>query len=105
MSANLTSSHDLFQGKGAFIFQQDSAPCLCAVFLCGEKRREGNHSARLEWPGNSPDVNLIENLWILSLIGSKPGIKTQLIEAIFQSTGEINELKTWFTLWEGVLRP
>ena len=43
------------------IFMQDGVPCHCSKIVTDFFR--ANKITLLEWPGNSPDVNLIENLW------------------------------------------
>ena len=45
------------------IFQQDEAPCHTAKVIL--KWFKENIIDLLEWPGNSPDLNPIENLWKL----------------------------------------
>ena len=52
---------DLPDGNG--IFQQDLAPCHTS-----KKMRaffDENGLTILDWPGNSPDLNLTENLWAI----------------------------------------
>src|ERR1051325_10060431 len=44
-----------------FIFQQDGAPCHTAK-VC-QKWFKDNNLRLLSWPGNSPDLNPIKNLW------------------------------------------
>jgi hypothetical protein len=48
---------------GAVICQQDHATCLTS----GNMRTffEENRLEILDWPGNSPDINPIENLWAI----------------------------------------
>lgn len=68
------------------IFQQDGAPCHTARHCMNWLH--SNEIKVLSWPGNSPDMNPIENLWVkLKRIVStfKPSNKTELIEAIIKS--------------------
>ena len=45
----------------SFIFQQDSAPCRKAKLVMNWFAEKNIQV--LQWPGNSPDMNPIENLW------------------------------------------
>lgn len=51
-------------GQNEFIFMQDGAPCHKAKKVM-EFFRENNVKV-LDWPGNSPDMNPIENLWAIT---------------------------------------
>jgi len=75
-----------FSGTGDLIFMHDGAPChkgrSVTEFL------EAHGIETLPWPGNSPDMNPIENLW--SILKSKMHKKTitnkrQLIEELISA--------------------
>lgn len=70
---------------GSGIFQQDLAPCHTSKMVKGFMNQK--QIKVLEWPGNSPDVNPIENLWGIckSRLRRKDcTTKTKLIEAVIE---------------------
>ncbi len=66
---------DLFPNKAPFIFQNDSAPCHTAKIYKEWFKYKGIDL--LPWPGNSPDLNPMENLWrrLKDLVQKKASIK------------------------------
>lgn len=87
----LPSARDLF-GDNSFIYQDDSAPCHRSKIV---KEWENSRNIEvLEWPGNSPDMNPIENLWAIlkqKVRTHRPTNKSELISAISASwTTEIS---------------
>lgn len=71
--------------NGDFIFMQDSAPCHKAKSV--SKFLNENKVKLLDWPGNSPDLNPIENLWeVMKREIAKENITTKqrLIERLTQ---------------------
>jgi len=70
-------------GNDRKVFMQDGAPCHTAKSI--KKFLEDQEIPVLSWPGNSPDMNPIENVWeCLKRELGKENItnKTQLIERI-----------------------
>ena len=58
--------------NGGGIFQQDLAPCHTAKKV--KKFLKENHMKVFDQPGNSPDLNPIENLWTSKNLALKKGL-------------------------------
>ena len=79
----LPSARSLFSDDD-WIFQDDNAPCHC-----GKKVQHwyGTHKVeRMDWPAQSPDLNLSENLWnrvSCHIVGkNKPETRRELTEQV-----------------------
>lgn len=88
----LPSASDLFGSSSArrFIYQQDNAPAHTANICQAWFKKNGIEV--LDWPGNSPDLNPIENLWsvLKKLVArEQPSSKRTLIEAIIKSWNHV----------------
>ena len=65
------------------IFMHDGAPCHQSKIF--KQFLTENHIKILDWPGNSPDLSLIENLWfkMKDLVSQKhPGSSSELVKVI-----------------------
>lgn len=73
--------------NGDFVFMHDSAPCHKAKKVT--KFLKDNNISVLDWPGNSPDLNPIENVWasLKNEIAKEKVItnKQELIEKIIKA--------------------
>ena len=79
---------DWFEDGEKCIFQQDSAPCHVSKLSMSWFQQ--NHIQVLKWPGNSPDMNPIENLWEL--------LKDEIHEVPITNKVDLIErlIKVWF---------
>ena len=101
----LPSVRDLFKGQ-EYIFQDDGAPChrakVVKAWLKDRKVRTME-----DWPGQSPDINPIENLWNImkKLVNKcKPTSRIKLIEAVIQSWNHVVSRETLENLVESMPR-
>ena len=79
---------------GGGIFQQDGAPCHTAKSVTAFMKQK--KIPVLPWPGNSPDMNPIENLWMIvkrRIAQRKPTSKVTLIEALIDVWARDPEIK------------
>ncbi|GFT12962.1 transposable element Tcb1 transposase [Trichonephila clavipes] len=85
----LPNTIDLF-GNQSWIFQDDNAPCHRAKVV--QKWLEDHTVKRMNWSGQSPDLNPIESLWFkigYEISKKKPSNKRELIEALIFSFNHI----------------
>ncbi|GFV31711.1 transposable element Tcb1 transposase [Trichonephila clavipes] len=85
----LPTARDLF-GNQSWIFQDDNALCHRAKVV--QKWLKDHTVNRMNWPGQSPDLNPIENLWFkigYEISKKKPSNKRELIEALIFSFNHI----------------
>lgn len=76
------------------VFMHDGAPCHKAKSVT--KFLTENHVQTLPWPGNSPDMNPIENLWAVvkkRLKKTSITTKVQLIEQLIKIWHHDEEIK------------
>ena len=80
--------------RTAFTFQQDLAPCHTSKKV--QQFMKTKKLKVLKWPGNSPDLNPIENLWAIikkRLRKLDCSTKPKLISAVFQVWNADAELR------------
>ncbi|GFW81108.1 transposable element Tcb1 transposase [Trichonephila clavipes] len=85
----LPTARDLF-GNQSLIFQDDNAPYHRAKVV--QKWLKDHTVNRMNWPGQSPDLNPIENLWFkigYEISKKKPSNKRELLEALIFSFNHI----------------
>jgi transposase len=86
-------------GKGTF--QHDFAPCHNSKAV--KKFIQENKISILNWPGNSPDMNPIKNLWSImkkrlgKMDCSNERMVTNVIEVWFHNSGMKNICSNWLS--------
>ena len=86
----LPSTRDFFGNDNNLIFQQDNVPCHKAK-KCMTCLRDNNVIV-MDWPGQSPDLNPIENLWHdlgKTVLNKKPTNLDDLWEMVSHHWGQI----------------
>ncbi|GFV66901.1 transposable element Tcb1 transposase [Trichonephila clavipes] len=85
----LPTARDLF-GIQSWIFLEDNSPCHRAKVV--QKWLKYHTVNRMNWPGQSPDLNQIKSLWFkmsYEISKKKPSNKRELIEALIFSFNHI----------------
>lgn len=80
--------------NGEYIFMHDGAPCHAAKTVSNFLRE--SEISTLPWPGNSPDMNPIENLWAIvkkRMKNHKVTTRQGLIELLIQVWHHDEEIK------------
>lgn len=106
LNTRMMPSASAMYPTGDFIFQDDGAPCHRSKVV---KAWFQQHSVTPmhEWPGQSPDINPIENLWNIMknhVNKSKPTGRVTLVEAIIRAWHHTVTLETLQTLVESMTR-
>ena len=71
-----------------FIFPYDNAPVYTARNM--QTRLDEHDSQVIQWPAQSPDLNVIENVWGMlqnNIIRDRPSTNLELIQCLFRAWG------------------
>lgn len=88
--------HSLPSPNSEYTFMQDGAPCHTARFITNFL--DESELSILPWPGNSPDLNPIENCWALlkSKVYARPNTSLQILKQnitdIWQNDEDLREM-------------
>lgn len=90
----LPQLEEWFPGGEEYIFMHDSAPCHKARSVTAFLAKK--NITVLPWPGNSPDMNPIENIWELTKRAIAKEVittKRQLVETLIREWHHNTELQ------------